>query len=160
MKKLTLVLTLTLVTLVSSAQLTKLTSRAKEIKVGQIAPMGVFIAELTYNTNSTLGDTIYTLTFRNAKYTTLDDFESIEFKADTETINTLYTLFADAFTSDDIKNYEQTISLGDNVVKITGYKAMGIKGVQFYTANKASVVSFMRPINKAQLDNLFGKNLK
>ena len=77
MKKLTFVLTLTLVTLVSNAQLTKLTPRAKEIKVGQIAPMGVFIAELTYNTNSTLGDTNYTLNFRNAKYTTLEDFKSI-----------------------------------------------------------------------------------
>ena len=53
MKKLTLVLTLVVATLVSNAQLTKLTPRAKEIKVGQIVPMGVFIAELTYNTNST-----------------------------------------------------------------------------------------------------------
>ena len=160
MKKVTLVLTLTLVTLVSNAQLTKLTPRAKEIKVGQAAPMGYVMAELTYNTHSTLGDTNYTLTFRNAKYTTLDDFKSIEFKADTETINTLYSLFADAFSSEDIKNYEQTISLGDNVLKIKGYKTMGIKGVQFYSIDRADVISYINPINKGQLDNLFGKNIK
>jgi len=157
MKKVLLGLVLVLGTLVSNAQLTKLTPKAKEIKVGQIVPMGVFIAELTYNTNSTIGDTNYTLTFRNAKYTTLDDYKSIEFKADTETINTLYSLFADAFSSEDIKNYEQTITLGNSVVKIKGYKAMGIKGVQFYSAS-SSVVSYMNPINKTQLDNLFGKN--
>jgi hypothetical protein len=157
MKKVLLGLVLVLGTLVSNAQLTKLTPKAKEIKVGQIVPMGVFIAELTYNTNSTIGDTNYTLTFRNAKYTTLDDYKSIEFKADTETINTLYSLFADAFSSEDIKNYEQTITLGNSVVKIKGYKAMGIKGVQFYSASN-SVVSYMNPINKTQLDNLFGKN--
>ena len=159
MKKLTLVLTLVVATLVSNAQLTKLTPRAKEIKVGQIVPMGVFIAELTYNTNSTLGDTNYTLVFRNAKYTHIDGFKQIEFKADTETINTLYSLFADAFSSEDIKNYEQTITLGNSLLKIKGYKAMGIKGVQFYSASN-NVVSYMNPINRGQLDNLFGKNIK
>ena len=158
MKKILLVLTLTLGTLVSNAQLTKLTPRAKEIKVGQIAPMGVFIADLSFRPNE-LGDTTYTLTFRNAKYTTLDDYKSIEFKADTETINTLYSLFTDAFSSEDIKNYEQTISLGNNLLKIKGYKAMGIKGVQFYCSAN-NVVSYMNPINKGQLDNLFGKNIK
>jgi hypothetical protein len=159
LRKLTLAIALTLATLVSNAQLTKMTPSSKETKVGQVKIGFIVIADLSYIPNS-FGDTTYTLTFRNAKYTTLDDFESIEFKADTETINTLYTLFADAFSNDDIKSYEQTISLGDNIVKITGYKAMGIKGVQFYSANRASVVSFMRPINKTQLDNLFGKNLK
>jgi len=158
MKKILLVLTLTLGTLVSNAQLTKLTPRAKEIKLGQIVPMGTFIADLSFRPNE-LGDTTYTLTFRNAKYTTLDDYKSIEFKADTETINTLYSLFADAFSSEDIKNYEQTISLGNNLLKIKGYKAMGIKGVQFYCSAN-NVVSYMNPINKGQLDNLFGKNIK
>ena len=36
---------------------------------------------------------------------------------------------------------------------------MGIKGVQFYSASN-NVVSYMNPINRGQLDNLFGKNIK
>ena len=158
MKKILLVLTLTLGTLVSNAQLTKLDPLEKPIKVGEVKIGYIVIANLSFRPNE-LGDTTYTLTFRNAKYTTIDDYKSIEFKADTETINTLYSLFNDAFSSEDIKNYEQTISLGNSVLKIKGYKAMGIKGVQFYSAS-SSVVSYMNPINKGQLDNLFGKNSK
>ena len=158
MKKILLVLTLTLGTLVSNAQLTKMTPSPKPTKVGQVKIGYIVIADLSYIPNA-LGDTTYTLVFRNAKYTHIDDFKQIKFKADTETINTLYSLFADAFGSEDIKNYEQTITLGNSVMKIKGYKAMGIKGVQFYSASN-DVVSYMNPINKGQLDNLFGKNIK
>jgi hypothetical protein len=158
MKKLLLVLTLVLGTLVSNGQLTKLSSTSsKPTIVGQVAPMGVTISVLSYSTNTSLGDTSYKLTFRNGKYIHIDDFKQIEFKGDTETINVLYNLFADAFKSEDIKNYEQTITLGNSVVKIVGYKSMGVKGVQFYCSAN-NVVSYMNPINKNQLDNLFGKS--
>ena len=156
MKKLLLGFTLTFGTLISHGQLTKI-KPIVENKVGDIKPMGIFIADLTYNTANTLGDTTYTLTYHNGKYTTIDDYKRIKFKADTETINTLYSIFADAFSSDDIKNYEQTITLGKNVLTIKGYKTLGIKGVQFYVTDENGVFSFMNPINKGQLDNLFGR---
>jgi hypothetical protein len=46
--------------------------------VGKIAPLGSFIAELSYKKNEVdEKDTTYTLRFRNQKYTRIDSYESV-----------------------------------------------------------------------------------
>jgi len=156
MKKLTLVLTLVVSTLVSNAQLQKL-SIPKDTKIGELKVVGYYMADLKYWVSDINGDTTYTLTFRNAKFTSIDAFETIEFEGNTETINALYELFNDAFKADDIKKYEQDITLGKYQLKIKGYKTMGIKGVQFYAVHPSGVISYINPFTEGQLKNLFGK---
>ena len=150
MKKL-LVFSMVFVSFVSYAQIQKL-ELPKEIKVGEIKPMGTFIVDLTYYVSELDNVKNFSLTYRNGKYITLDDYKTIKFKGDDETITSLYNVFHDAFKTDDIKSYEQTIKLGDELITIKGYKMMGIKGVQFLTK-----WGWLNPINESQLNKLFGK---
>jgi hypothetical protein len=157
MKKLLMVTMIALTSLTSFGQLQKL-QLTKSIKVGEIKPVGVFIADVSYYVSEVDGSQKYTLTYRNGKYAQIDDYKELKFNADSATINELYKLFSDAFTAEDIKKYEQTIQLGKSVVQIKGYKMMGMKGVQFFVTSESNVFSYINPINETQLKNLFGKS--
>ena len=151
MKKVLLGLVLVLGTLVSNAQLQKV-ELPKRIIVGEYKPSGIPIVELSYIADKEYGDTTYTLTYRNGKYSTLDDYRDIDFKGNSETIEELYKLCMDAFKAEDVKAYQQTIQLGKELIIIQGYKFAGMKGVKFITTK-----GWMNAIGPEHVNKLFGK---
>ena len=123
---------------------------SKSVEVGKLKAGYITIAELSYNVNES--DTVYTMFYRNAKFTQLDSYESFIFSGVGNTIDVFYDLMQKAIKSDNPKEYEVSIKLGNESLIIKGYKTLGIKGVQFLTAK-----GWLAPINESQLNKLFGK---
>jgi hypothetical protein len=90
--------------------------------------------------------------YRNAKYTQIDSYETLNFRSEGNTLNTLFDLMQKAILSENPKEYEVTIKLGNEPLIIKGNKSMGVKGVQFLTSK-----GWLAPINETQLKKLFGK---
>jgi hypothetical protein len=149
MKKL-LVITMVLTSFVSYGQIQEI-NIPKSTIVGSIIPMNVFITELTYTTQSN-GEKVYEWKYRNGKYTTLDSYEIIKFSGDGNTLETLYGMIKNVFKSDDIKNYNKEVMLGNSLLIIKGYRYMGINGVTFFTEK-----GWIPAMNEKQIDKLFGK---
>jgi len=151
MKKITLVLLLSLISVITNAQMQKV-ELSKKVVIGAYIPSGIRIVELSYLVDKEYNDTTYTLTYRNGKYSTLDDYRDIDFKGNSQIIEDLYKLFMDAFKADDIKSYEQTIQLGKELLVIQGYKWAGMKGVRLITP-----YGWMNAIGPEHVNKLFGK---
>jgi hypothetical protein len=123
--------------------------------IGKIAPMGTFTAELSYSVNEAdASDTIYTLRFRNHKYTQIDSYENVRFSSEGNTVDELYKAFKSVFTEENKKNKDYLIhfTLGKDVVAISQAKSMGIISSMFL-AKDAYVLLTEKQVNK-----LFGKN--
>jgi len=122
----------------------------KKTEVGKLKAGYITIAELTYSIEEK--DTVYSMIYRNAKYSQIDSYETLTFSGEGNTLNTLFDLMQKAILSENPKEYEVTIKLGIEPLIIKGYKSMGVKGVQFLTSK-----GWLAPINETQLKKLFGK---
>jgi len=95
----------------------------------------------------------YMLTYFNARYPSLHIYEALSFDAKPEEIEVVYSAFKNAFESNDIKEYQQIVVLGNTSLSVAGRKMLGVKYITMITDRGYSL-----PITKAQVDKLFGKN--
>lgn len=138
-----------------NAQISIPEKSAPATTIGKIAPMGTFTAELSYSINEVdVSDTIYTLRFRNHKYTQIDSYEKVRFSSEGNTVDELYKAFKSVFTEENKRNKDYLIhfTLGKDVVAISQAKSMGITSAMFLVKD-AYVLLTEKQINK-----LFGKN--
>jgi len=122
--------------------------------VGKISPMGSFIAELSYRLNSVeAADSIYTLRFRNAKYKTMTELESLDFSSSGNTVSQFYTALKSVFLDENKSNkdYAITFTLGKDVVAVSAYRSVGVLMVMFQKGDGHFFLT------EKQLDKLFGK---
>ena len=131
---------------------TSVNNKAKVV-VGKIAPMGAFIADLTYKIEGV--DTIYTFCHHNQKYKTLTDINCVVFLGRDNTFESLYTLFKSVFLEENRKNKDYLVSfkLLDDGYVIRTRRDMGVTQVQFSNESFTEYVSF----TEKQVDKLFGK---
>ncbi len=122
------------------------------VTVGKIAPLGGFVAELSYQVNN--GDTAYTLSFNDASYTQINSIENVRFSGGESTINELYKAFKSVFLSENKKNKDYMVhfTLGKDVVAISNTKSMGITSAMFLIRQAYFTLT------EKQVDKLFGKN--
>jgi ferritin-like metal-binding protein YciE len=142
MKKVLLVLTLGLGTLVSKAQL----SVSKPENKGIIGEAGTI--SMNYIVKGNINDTLFLITYKNEKYEVLSDYKSLAFYSKGNTKNALYKVLKNAFKQTD--KYTQELTLGTD--KITLYK---ISNNTLYILTPGGYFS----MNEQQLDELFGKQL-
>lgn len=150
MKKTISILTLVFSSFIVNAQIQVLEKPAT-IEVGKIKAGMYLIANMSYSIYNS-GDTTYTLIYRNAKYTQIDDYKTFSFNSTNGEFEQFYNLFKKAFTADDIKNYSITFKLGEEMLNLVGYKQMGVKGVMVITTKGAT-----NPLTENQINKLFGK---
>jgi len=108
MKKLTLVLTLVVATLVSNGQLSIASNTGRGI-IGETP--GV---TLSYSVKQGY-DTLYIITFKNEKYENLSDIQSLWYNSGIKTkdvTNQLYSLLLSIFDKDD--KFKQDVTLGED----------------------------------------------
>ena len=146
MKKVLVVLTLVLGTLVSNAQLREVTPISK---LGEIKRGGFFIADITYS-----GKGGYTLSYWDASYTTIDVINSISFDATDEELVTLKKIFKEQCAAE--KKAEKTFGLGNNMITIRTDRAFGLSGLTIYITGTNHKTGFFR-MAESELDKLFGK---
>lgn len=114
----------------------------KLIPIGTAKTMGVFRAQLDYTVNKE--DTIYSIYYKNWKYTSLDDYQTLIFGGGSEVLNQLYDILKAALTD---KSYEKHFTLGKEDVTVSNSKNMAMLWTDagyFYLTAK-------------ELDKLFGK---
>lgn len=144
--------------LLSTASFAQLTiskpseNKALEAKVGEVKNMGVFIADLTYRVAEK--DTVYTIMYKNAAYTTLTDIKSISFESEGNTVNELYAAFKTFFSDENRKNkdYKLQLKLGETDVFLSNLRTMGVTRVMIFTARGHFYLT------EKQLDTLFGRS--
>lgn len=123
--------------------------------VGKIAPMGGFVAELSYRKNEADDkDTTYMLRFNNMKYTRIDVIESVRFSGIGNAVEDLYKVFKSVFSEENKNNkeYVAQFSLGKDAVVISHTKGMGIISAMFLVRDA------WFSLTEKQVDKLFGKN--
>ena len=136
MKKVLLVLTLTLGTLVSNAQLS-VSSNTNRGTIGETS--GV---TLSYSVKTGY-DTLYIITFKNEKYQYISDFKSLSYNSGTKSgnvSNQLYDLLLSSFDKD-IK-FKQEITLGEDKIilaKIDDDKIWVWSTKGYFSLNKQSL---------------------
>ena len=137
------------------AQISQIEKAPEQKIVGKIAPMGSFIAELTWSPMSERPqDSTYTLMFRNQKFKTLNEREYVIFLGVEGTFGQLYGVFKSVFAPENKSNKDYMVSfkLGNTDVTIAHYQTMGIVGAMFMAKNAYVVLT------ESQVDKLFGKN--
>ena len=109
-------------------------------------------AELSYSLID--NDTVYTLVYLNAKYTTLTDYVTLTFSEEGGTKNQLYGLFKSFFSEENKKNkeYKQSFKLGNEQVIASNYRALGVTSVMLYTIRGYCYLT------ESQIEKLFGMN--
>lgn len=144
-----------LVPVIGMAQIGTPQQVATQSKVGKVAPMGSFIAELTYAINpEDSKDTTYILSFRNYKYRTLTQIETIRFSSEGDSMNQLYALCKSVFSDENKKNkdYAVNVTLGKELIQVGQFRQMGTVNCMILIPAGYGVLS------ESQVDKLFGKN--
>jgi hypothetical protein len=132
-------------------QVSQVHTKAEEHVVGSLKPAGYFHSELTYRIEDK--DTIYTLMYRNAKYSQIRDYKSLKFSGEDNTLNQLYDVIKSVFSDENKKNkdFKVELKLGETQVIISNFKTMGITSAMFFTSDGYFYLT------EKQLDKLFGK---
>lgn len=131
------------------AQITEAKKVEPRKVIGKVDGIGPF-AEISYEVED---DTTFLLMYKNARYSTLTDINSIAFKGGMDVINVLYANMTSVFSEENKKNkkFEVEFILGETHVFISGERAMGIIYMRFYTSDGYFY------LNQKQVDKLFGK---
>jgi hypothetical protein len=149
MKKLTLLLML-MVASVSFGQLKKVDmSKGTSNQIGKIQPMGTpLMMELTKS-----GDNVYTFTYRDAEFQTMDVYKSFVLVDTGSDLETLYQMIVEGFAT---KAKEPVVlELKDQFL----YLRFDGKVMRFVssTDKTGTITSSSAPFSKKQIDKLFGK---
>ena len=140
MKKILLILFLIPLFALCQIQELKPTNR-KEI--GKIGAMGVYKFKLTES------EGVYTLTYLNSKYKRIRSYGRFSFDKNN---NELYTYLMLMLKN---KVKDKTVKINNNVIRITYREMLGSPYLQIYHSRNG-VVKSLHPINKRQLNKLFG----
>jgi hypothetical protein len=111
--------------------------------IGKIAPMGAFVAELSYMVSGS--DTVYTFTFNDKKYTQIDAIKSVSFTS----LNEFYTNLKSVFIKKS-KDYSLDFTLGKEPATVKAFKSMGILQAMIYVKDGYTTLT------EKQVDKLFG----
>ena len=90
-------------------------------------------AELSYTIND--ADTLYRFTFNNAEFKTLDDYKTISFSNEGNTVEALYGLMKSMFQDDKPKDHTINFQLGKENVKLVKQKNFGVTSVALMARN-------------------------
>jgi hypothetical protein len=120
--------------------------------VGTYKAGGVMHTELSYRITDK--DTVYTLIYKNAKYSSLVDYKSISFNSDNNTLQTFYNLLKSFFSNEHKKDkdYKVSFKIGDTNVTASNFRTMGITGVTLFTPEGYITM------NERMVDKTFGKD--
>jgi hypothetical protein len=144
--KQTLLFFFSLISLRAISQLQKV-ELSPVVKIGEAKIVGEPIAWLNYIASNS--DTTYYLKFKNAKYSTLTDIQTITFENTPGILDSLYNTLRAAIEMDNGK--EISLILGKEVLLLKEERAMGMK---FITIIKTGAYFSLR---KKQLDSLFNR---
>lgn len=125
---------------------------ARQFNVGEVKTGGAISYKLY---GIVVGeDTTYSFMYRNAKYTSIVDFNSIQFADDGGTLQQFYTLLKSVLTDEKYKDKEAKlqIRLGATDVILSQYKMMGTTYVWVWTNTGYCYLS------EKQINKLFGKS--
>jgi hypothetical protein len=104
-------------------------------------------AEITFK--PTKEDTVFRFTYLNAKYSTLNDYQTITFNSEGNTLSSFYSVLKDMFSKQ--KGSEQSFKLGDTDVIVSNKKNMGVTALLIYTPNGYVYLT------EKQVDKTFGR---
>jgi hypothetical protein len=125
------------------------TTLPESVKIGEVKSVGVFFAELSYIVVDQ--DTVYNLMFKNQKYSSITDIQSIQFSEDGETLGSLYQILNETFDLE--KGKHNTFKLGKQDIAATLNKMMGTKYINVMIIGTGAYFN----LTKKQLDKLFNK---
>lgn len=122
MKKLFAILLLTMLFSITTFSQIEVKKASPDVTVGKLQTMGMLTAELSYQVSET--DTIYTIVYRNCRYTHITDFKSFRFDGISDTKNEFYKILKSFFADENRKNkdYKLDLKLGDTYVSVSGEK--------------------------------------
>jgi len=155
MRKIILTTILITTNLLLFAQLTK-TEPTKKTVIGKVQPAFLPLkAELTVNELPSTNDSLYILTYKNDKYTTLTDFKSVAFSGNQALVDTLYSMLISSLNAK--KGDERTFDLGHNKITIISKRMLGTKYIGFYVYDENKVLSYINSLTESELKKLFNK---
>lgn len=148
MKKLILLSGFLLSTVLAFSQI-KVQSMEKTTLIGKCDR-----ADLSYIAHGK--DTTYFITFRNAEYTTLSDYKTVEFSGEGNTLSSLYDILMSFFSDQNRKNkeYEVPFMLGDNQMLCKNFRMLGCTSVTFCKVTKPSGFCYL---TEGQVKKLFNR---
>ena len=149
MKKLLFIACLFLAT-TSFAQFSKAAPDVKRTLVGKNSPMGNLINELEYTVMDK--DTIYSFSYRDMTYETLDEFEVVSFSGTSETLRDLYMALSVALNAE--KGSKNNFNLGTHSVRVSTSGSIGDKIIYIFI-NKTGGGSAFTTLTKRTLNKLF-----
>jgi len=156
MKKIT-VLIMLLMASVSFAQLKRVDTSnfAKSEEIGKIQPLG----QAPHMELTKLGD-VYTFTYKDVEFKTMDQFRSFTLKETGSDLETLYSMIMEGFE----KKPEEPImlELSDNIVWLRFEKSFGMTVLKVLSSEKYAnaPITQSNMFLKKQVEKLFGKGKK
>ncbi|MFC3559536.1 hypothetical protein [Pedobacter jamesrossensis] len=153
MRKIILLLAITLICSVCYGQIKKMDIPKKEM-IGKIAPGG----------NSTVSiecykyeDSTYLFRYLDAKFSKITDWKQFSLKS-TEDFNTLYSYLQNGFKEMPKENV--LLDIGDGYLLLNFSKFLGGKVIRFYhstSLDENGIVGYTNMYTVKQIDKLFGK---
>ncbi len=127
-------------------------SISKSVTIGNVKNGPNVLATLTYEIQEN-NDTVCKLVFKDFKYQTLEEFQSVSFLNKGNTLESFYKILKSFFSEENKKNkkYSVNIKLGNEDVNLNQYRALGIGAVILNA--KSGYVYF----TENQVEKLFGK---
>lgn len=125
---------------------------SNSVIIGNVKSGPNVLATLTYEIQND-NDTLCHLKFKDFKYQTVEDFQSLLFFNKENTLEILYKTLKSFFTEENKKDkkYSVNIKLGDEDIIMNKYRTIGISAVIINT--KTGYVY----LTENQVDKLFGK---
>jgi hypothetical protein len=119
--------------------------------IGKLKAGFISKAELNYYIDES--DTVYSILFRNAEYTSIVDYQSIDFSGGQEVVDQLYSVIKTFFSEENKKNkeYKRKLKLGEKDVSIHNYRTMGVTNVMIWVDKSYFYLT------EKETDKLFGK---
>ena len=152
MKKLLLLLPIYLICQSTYAQIVIL-EIPKSIEIGKMKNGTYTHFKISYNLEDQ--DTTYTFTYRDAQYSVLDDYKSVLFQSDGNSLESFYKICKSVFKEENKKNknYSVHFKLGNDMMSVTNSRIFGITYMRIGIIGKGYSI----PILEFQIDKLFGK---
>lgn len=120
----------------------------KKRLIGQHKVMGVLWSEIEESIIKE--DTIYTLSFKNRKYTQISDYQTLIIK-NKQSLTDLYNIMSVCFDDEKRKDYTVSFKLWNDDVTVSSYKEMGVKEAM------VQISAGYFTVNENQFKKLFGK---
>ena len=145
-----LILIMLFVTGICYGQISEVKQLPPRIKVGEINRGSNFVARLEYEIEN--GDTTYILMYKDDRYSSLIELESVTFSSTDNTVGKLYQLFKSVFTESNRNNdqYKVQFTLGTQDVIISNYIVLKKPSAFFHAEGFFALW-------EKEVDKLFGK---